>query len=107
MDDELPDVPLATEADIDPDEIVKLRDHFQSRLVAANLRTEAVRAGMVDLDGLRLIDISGVQLGSDDAVIGGRKMMDDLRRGFSALHRRRVPPSRRRRSRFGKRWHQR
>ncbi len=80
MDDELPDVPLATEADIDPDEIVKLRDHFQSRLVAANLRTEAVRAGMVDLDGLRLIDISGVQLGSDDAVIGGRKMMDDLRR---------------------------
>ena len=53
---------------------------FQSRLVVANLRTEAVRAGMIDLDGLRLIDLSAVRLGNDDKVIGGRKLMDDLRR---------------------------
>lgn len=62
------------------EEIVKLRSEFQSRLVAANLRTEAVRAGMVDLDGLRLVDLSAVRLGDDDTVIGGRKLMDDLRR---------------------------
>jgi hypothetical protein len=88
MDDELPEVPLASEQEGDPDqlpdketeEIIKLRGEFQSRLVVANLRTEAVRAGMVDLDGLRLIDISAVRLGNDDKVIGGRKLMDDLRR---------------------------
>src|SRR3984885_7557099 len=61
-------------------EITKLRDEFESRLVVANLRTEAVRAGMVDLDGLKLIDLSNVRLGNDDKIIGGRKIMDDLRR---------------------------
>jgi hypothetical protein len=66
--------------DEEPEEIVRLREEFQSRLVAANLRTEAVRAGMIDLDGLRLIDLSAVRLGNDDKVIGGRKLMDDLRR---------------------------
>ena len=88
MDDDLPELPLASEQEGDPDqlpdkeseEIIKLRGEFQSRLVVANLRTEAVRAGMVDLDGLRLIDISAVRLGSDDKVIGGRKLIDDLRR---------------------------
>ena len=66
--------------DEEAEEIAKLRGEFQSRLVVANLRTEAVRAGMVDLDGLKLIDLSAVRLGNDDKVIGGRKLMDDLRR---------------------------
>ena len=35
---------------------------------------------MIDLDGLKLIDLSAVRLGNDDKVIGGRKLMDDLRR---------------------------
>ncbi len=61
-------------------EIAKLRTEFQARLVAANLRTEAVRAGMIDLDGLKLIDLSGVQLDPDDKVVGSRQLMDDLRR---------------------------
>ena len=88
MDNDLPEVQLTSqqgeapneEMDVESEEIVKLRSEFQSRLVVANLRTEAVRAGMVDLDGLRLIDLSTVQLGNDDRVIGGRKLMDDLRR---------------------------
>lgn len=70
--------------DAQPDEVsegvAKLRSDFEYRLVAANLRTEAVRAGMIDLDGLKLIDQSGVRLGDDDRIIGGRKLMDDLRR---------------------------
>lgn len=88
MDDELHDAQPASELGDTLDEqpatesedITKLRDEFQSRLVVANLRTEAVRAGMIDLDGLRLIDISTVRLGNDDKIIGGRKLMDDLRR---------------------------
>jgi hypothetical protein len=62
------------------DEVAALRNEFQNRLVVASLRTEAVRAGMVDLDGLKLIDLSVVQLGDDDKIVGGRKIMDDLRR---------------------------
>jgi hypothetical protein len=62
------------------EDITKLRGEFQSRLVLANLRTEAVRSGMIDLDGLKLIDLSAVRLGTDDRIIGARKLMDDLRR---------------------------
>lgn len=88
MDYKLPDLPVASEQgdalDEQPgsesEDIVKLRNEFQSRLVAANLRTEAVRTGMIDLDGLKLIDISTVRLGNDDKIIGGRKLMEDLKR---------------------------
>jgi hypothetical protein len=84
MEIDLPEAQTASEPGADADEesaeIVKLRGEFQSRLVVANLRTEAVRAGMIDLDGLRLIDLSAVRLGDDDRVIGGRKLMEDLRR---------------------------
>ena len=46
--DDVPEVSPENE----PGEVTKLREAFQSRLVAANLRTEAVRAGLIDLDGL-------------------------------------------------------
>ena len=61
-------------------EIKKLRASYESRLVAANLRTEAVRAGMIDLDGLKLVDLSSVTLDTNDKVVDGRKIMDGLRR---------------------------
>ncbi len=74
MDDDLAEVQPAPSREATADEhqdevaeeIAKLRGEFQSRLVVANLRTEAVRAGMVDLDGLKLIDLSAVRLGNDD-----------------------------------------
>jgi hypothetical protein len=62
------------------EEIRKIRSEFQSRLIVANLQTEAVRAGIVDLDGLKLINLADAQLGPDDKVIGGRKIIDELRR---------------------------
>jgi hypothetical protein len=62
------------------EEVVRLRGEFQVRLIAANLRTEAVRAGMVDLDGLKLIDLSKVRLDENDMITEGRKIMNDLRR---------------------------
>ncbi len=62
------------------DEVKKLRADYEARLVAANLRTEAVRAGMVDLDGLKLLDLSSVTLDANDKIIDGRKIMDGLRR---------------------------
>jgi hypothetical protein len=88
MDDDLAEVQPASgfgsEVNDQPDkvseEIARLRNEFQSRLVVASLRTEAVRAGMVDLDGLKLIDMSAVRLDNDDKIVGGRKLMDDFRR---------------------------
>ncbi len=88
MDDPLGDKPITSEpmiANISnsnslTEEIEQLRSDFQSRLVVANLRTEAVRAGMIDLDGLKLINLSDTKLGADDSIVGGREMMDRLRR---------------------------
>jgi hypothetical protein len=75
-----PTVASALDEQPEADEVVRLRDEFQVRLVAANLRTEAVRAGMIDLDGLKLIDLSKVRLDENDMVAEGRKLMTDLRR---------------------------
>jgi hypothetical protein len=86
MDDDLsetqPDSVDKSEPDERPsnEEIAKLRIDFQSRLITANLRTEAVRAGMIDLDGLKLVDLTGLHLDPNDKVIGGRAIMADLRR---------------------------
>ena len=55
-------------------EIVALR----ARLVQAELRTEAVRAGMVDLDGVRLVDVSTLVLGAD-GIEGGVALMARMR----------------------------
>nr|WP_294546330.1 hypothetical protein [uncultured Rhodopila sp.] len=71
------DQPQTAPAD---DQIAKLRADYESRLVAANLRTEAVRAGMIDLDGLKLLDLSSVTLDGNDKIVDGRKIMDSLRR---------------------------
>jgi hypothetical protein len=70
----------AADVEASNNEIRALQADFRSRLVIANLRTEAVRAGMVDLDGLKLINLSEAQLDPDDGVVGGRQIMDDLKR---------------------------
>jgi hypothetical protein len=88
MSDDLAEVQPSPDQSSDPggqpeaasEEIAKLRDEFQARLVIASLRTEAVRAGMIDLDGLKMVDLSSVRLTNDDRIVGGRKLMDDLRR---------------------------
>jgi hypothetical protein len=64
----------------DQAEIIKLKAHFQSRIIAANLRTEAVRAGMIDLDGLKLLDVASVHLDDADNIVGGQTIMTNLRR---------------------------
>jgi hypothetical protein len=61
-------------------EIARLRTSFEARLVLANLRTEAVRAGMIDLDGLKLIDTSSVTLDENDRIARARELMENLRR---------------------------
>jgi hypothetical protein len=87
MDDNVPETRSDLADGDEPDEqqsvseeIATLQTNFQARLITANLQTEAVRAGMIDLDGLKLLDLSGVRLDENDKVVGGRKIMADLRR---------------------------
>jgi hypothetical protein len=60
--------------------IAELEATHRARLVRAELKAEAVRAGMVDLDGLKLVDLATVEVGDDGEVKGGEALMRALRR---------------------------
>ena len=51
-----------------------------AELIRAELKAEAVRAGMVDMDGLKLVDPAGLALGEDGEVVGARDLMTKMRR---------------------------
>jgi hypothetical protein len=53
---------------------------YHARLVAQGLRVEALKAGMVDLDGLKLLDMSSVTLNADDTVADGMRIMQALKK---------------------------
>jgi hypothetical protein len=81
--------------------LAEVEAQSQSRLIHAELKTEAVRAGMVDLDGLKLIDASTVTLNEAGEVAGGAALMMQLRRskpwlfgGSSSSSSAAAPPSR-------------
>jgi hypothetical protein len=48
--------------------LAQLRDESNRRLTVAEVKAEAIRAGMVDPDGLKLLDLSGAQLNDDGTV---------------------------------------
>ena len=50
------------------------------KLKRAELKIEAVRAGMVDLDGLKLIDLDRVMFGEDGGVADAPAIMTRLKR---------------------------
>lgn len=52
----------------------------RARVIAAELRAEAVRAGMIDLDALPLVDAAGVVLDDSGAVHGAAEAMRRARR---------------------------
>jgi hypothetical protein len=52
----------------------------RGRIVQAELKAEAVRAGMVDLDGLKLLDASAIKLNAAGEVEGAAALMKEMRR---------------------------
>lgn len=52
---------------------------LRSRLLQAELRTAAVRAGMVDLDGIRLLDLGAVPVDGDGVPVDAPAVMAGLR----------------------------
>lgn len=69
-----------TIGDSQSEAIARVRREYEEKLLLANLRTEAVRAGMVDLDGLKLIDPATVRRDDDGNIEDGKRLMADLRR---------------------------
>ncbi len=67
------DVPLVVPADNIVDELraraellerklTEFQQQSDNRLIRAEMKAEAIRAGMIDLDGLKLVDMSSIQL---------------------------------------------
>jgi hypothetical protein len=52
----------------------------RDRIVRAELKVEAVRAGIVDLDGLKLLDLKDLQLSDDGEVANAAQLVAHLRR---------------------------
>lgn len=59
--------------------IVAMREQSDNRLIGAELRFQAARAGIIDLDVLRLIDPGTLRLGDDGTVEGAHEAIDALR----------------------------
>ena len=72
-------VSLRARADRLEKELLDMGTVARDRLVQAELRMEAVKAGMIDLDGLKLADLTHVSVGEDGEVRGGAALMDRLR----------------------------
>lgn len=59
--------------------IAELEAATAARLIRAELKAEAVRAGMIDLDGLKLVDPAGIAIDADGEVTGARAAMQALK----------------------------
>lgn len=64
----------ASEAEKEAIRVQVQRDADQ-RVIRAELKTAALKAGMVDLDGLKLLDLSGVKLNEHGEVEGAEALM--------------------------------
>ena len=60
--------------------IAELEASTTTRVVLAELKAHATKAGMIDLDGLKLIDTTDLKLSNSGEVEGATKLMADLRR---------------------------
>lgn len=60
--------------------ITQIEADGRRRLIHAELKAEALRAGMIDLDGLKLVDLTHVELAPTGEVKGATTLMRDLRR---------------------------
>lgn len=57
-----------------------LQTETEARLIRAELKAEAVRAGIVDLDGLKLLDLSTAKLNRHGEVEGAATLLAGLKR---------------------------
>ena len=66
-----------------PDPAADLRrqlDDANARLLRAELKAHAIRAGIIDLDGLRLLDMTGLALDANGNLPDGESALAGLKR---------------------------
>lgn len=51
----------------------------EQRIIRAELKAEAIKAGMVDIDGLKLADLSSVKIDEHGQVVGAEDLMKGLK----------------------------
>jgi hypothetical protein len=71
---------LRTRAELLERQLAEVQLRTEARLTRAQLKAEAIRAGMVDLDGLKLIDLSEVKLDVDGEIEGAPALMARLKK---------------------------
>lgn len=62
------------------DKIAAATTAANDRIVRAELKAEAIKAGMVDLDGLKLADLSKVKLNDAGEVEGAEALMEEMKK---------------------------
>lgn len=71
----------AEKAALDAEERVKTANTAaEQRIIRAEMKAAALKAGMVDLDGLKLADLSKVKLTEDGDVEGADALMEELKK---------------------------
>jgi hypothetical protein len=60
--------------------LASLQAQADARLIRAELKAEAVRAGMIDLDGLKLLDLGGVTLNQNGELPDAAALLGKLKR---------------------------
>ncbi len=61
-------------------QLTEVQRQTEARIVHAELKAEAVRAGIVDPDGLKLLDTTNVKLNSNGEVDGAGGLIADLKK---------------------------
>lgn len=61
-------------------QLAEAEQESRSRLIQAELKFEAVRAGILDLDGLKLLDTSGVELTAHGELANASQLVAEFRR---------------------------
>lgn len=56
--------------------IAKARTDADARVIRSEVRAEAVKAGMIDLDGIKLLDLSKLKLDDDGNVVGVAELIE-------------------------------
>ncbi len=62
------------------EQVRTLSQQARTNLILADLKAEAIRAGMIDIDGLKLIDTSPLTVSDNGEVLGTATLIDRFRR---------------------------
>ncbi len=61
-------------------ELVQVKHRADAGIVKAHLQAEATKAGIIDIDGLKMLDVSGVSITEDGEVRGASALMERVRK---------------------------